>query len=223
MRKKRQDKNYFVAGLGTFGSALCSTLLDSGAGVIAMDKDMARVEEFSDRVEYIACADCTNEAALEKIGVKDADVAVVCLGADRQAALLTAMVLLDMKVPYIIVCAADAMQARILQRIGVHKVINPQEAMGVRTANLLVRPWESFFADFADGEHMAGHILAPESILGRPLRELDLQTTYGMTIVLVLRKDAYVLPHGDLVLEQGDDILVFGDKQRMAPLLGLDT
>lgn len=217
--KKQRQKTYLIVGLGRFGSALCDRLLANGANVIAVDREMEKVEAFSDRVQYIACLDAANESALEKVGAKDADIAIVCLGRDKQATVMVSAILLDLELPRVIACASDALHARILSKIGVHHVISPQEAMGRRTADLLVTPWLNFFSEFNDNIHMAGRFPAPEAVLGKPLRELDLQKRYGMTIIAVVRGGKCLLPSAELVMEEGDDMLVFGDKQRMAPLM----
>ena len=220
MKTQRQNKKtYLIIGLGRFGSALCDRLLANGANVIAVDRDMEKVEAFSDRVQYIACLDAASESALEKVGAKDADIAIVCLGRDKQATVMVSAILLDLELPRVIACASDALHARILSKIGVHHVISPQEAMGRRTADLLINPWLHFFSESTDDIHMAGRFPAPEAVLGKPLRELDLQRRYGMTVVSVIRGGKCLLPSADLVMEEGDNMLVFGDRQRMAPLM----
>ena len=217
--QRQNNKTYLIIGLGRFGSALCDRLLANGANVIAVDCKMEKVKAFSDRVQYIACLDAANESALEKVGAKDADVAIVCLGRDKQATVMVSAILLDLELPLVIACASDALHARILSKIGVHHIISPQEAMGRRTADLLLNPWLNFFSESNDNVHVAGRFPAPKAVLGKPLRELNLQSRYGMTVVSVVRGDKYLLPSAELILEEGDNMLVFGDRQRMAPLM----
>ena len=217
--QKQNNKTYLIIGLGRFGSALCDRLLANGANVIAVDSKMEKVEAFSDRVQYIACLDAANESALEKVGAKDADIAIVCLGRDKQATVMVSAILLDLELPLVIACASDALHARILSKIGVHHVISPQEAMGRRIADLLINPWLNFFSEFNDDTHVAGNFPAPKAILGKPLQELNLQRRYGMTVVSVIRGDKCLFPSAELILEEGDNMLVFGNRQLMAPLM----
>lgn len=218
-KHKKKKHTYLVIGLGRFGSALCDGLVSHGASVIAVDSDMAKVEAFSDRVEYIACLDATNELSLEKIGAKDADIAIVCLGFDQKATIMTSAILIDLGIPRVIACASDTIQARILSKIGVHHVIRPQEAMGRRTADMLVRPWLRGFADLGDDMHIAGRIKAPEKLIGKSLKELALPAKYGVTIMTIERGGQRMIPSADFVIEEGDKFLVFGDKKRMNEVL----
>lgn len=213
---------YLVIGLGRFGSALCEELAAGGASVIAVDRDMSKVEAFSDKVEYIACLDATNEASLERAGAKDADVAVVCIGDDHQAAIMASAVLIDLGIPKVIACASDPVEARILTKIGVHSVIRPQIAMGRRTAEILLRPWMERFTDIGDDKHIFGRINAPKAIVGRPLKDLSLPSRYGMTISAVNRGGSWEMPTATMTLEESDDILIFGDRAKLSKLLDLD-
>lgn len=224
MKKKRAKARttYLVIGLGRFGSALCEELAASGASVIAVDRDMSKVEAFSDKVEYVACLDATNELALEKAGAKDAEVAVVCIGDNHQTTIMTSAILLDLGIPKVIVCASDPVEARILAKIGVHSVISPQSAMGRRTADILLRPWMERFTDIGDDKHIFGRINAPAAILGRPLKDLALPAKYGMTIVAISRDGSWIMPTAALTLDKSDEILIFGHKAKLSKLLDID-
>ena len=93
MAKERKRKTYLIVGLGRYGTSLCEKLSELGAHVIAVDKERARIEELSDKLEYVAQLDATDEASLTKIGGKDADVAVVCLGEKTEASILVTAIL----------------------------------------------------------------------------------------------------------------------------------
>lgn len=215
----RKDLTYLVLGLGRFGSALCEELLARGANVIAADNDMERVEAFSDRVQYIARLDATNETALARAGARDADVAVVCLGDNSQGAIMACALLLDLGVPHVTACAFDETQERILKRIGVHEVIRPYAAMGRKTADLLLDPWLSRFADLGGDEHIVGMIDAPDSIQGVPLHQLSLPSKCGFSIVAVERGGRMVFPNADTVLSDGDRLMIFGARDNISSFM----
>ena len=59
---------FFVAGLGRFGRSVAVTLEKMGYDVMAMDSDEDAVQDLSDRLGYVVCADCSDEKNLNAIG-----------------------------------------------------------------------------------------------------------------------------------------------------------
>ena len=68
---------FFVAGLGRFGESVAVTLEKMGYDVMAMDIAEDVVQDLSDTLGYVVCADCSDEKNLTAIGAGNADVAVV--------------------------------------------------------------------------------------------------------------------------------------------------
>ena len=58
-------KNKFaIIGLGQFGMAIAKTLSKKGAEVIAIDKDINKIEEIKEFVSYAVSIDATDKQAL---------------------------------------------------------------------------------------------------------------------------------------------------------------
>ena len=77
MAKKLQ---FFVAGLGRFGISVAVTLEKMGYDVMAMDIDEEVVQDLSDTLGYVVCADCSDEKNLAAIGAGNADKLQFVLG-----------------------------------------------------------------------------------------------------------------------------------------------
>ena len=114
-----------VAGLGRFGISVCEKLAELGQHVIAVDIDKDCVEEVADIVEYCAQLDATEEDLLLKVGAKEADVAIVAIGNNIEASILATAILKGLNIPRVIARAQTAIHARVLSRVGAHKVIFP--------------------------------------------------------------------------------------------------
>lgn len=56
-----QKLQFFVAGLGRFGESVALTLDQMGYDVMAMDKDENVVQDLSDKLGYVVCADAADE------------------------------------------------------------------------------------------------------------------------------------------------------------------
>ena len=215
----KKKKTYLVIGLGRFGSALCERLTEIGAQVIGVDKVRARVEEMSDKLQYAAQLDAMDEAALTKVGTKDVDVAVVSLGEKTEGAIFITAILKELGVPRIIARANDELEARILSKVGAHQIISPESEMGQRTADLLENPWMAHFVESTDGRLITGKIPPQPEMIGRTLKDLDLPRRYGCIVTLVERGSQRIMPKADLMIEGDDKIWLFGEKDRLTPLL----
>jgi trk system potassium uptake protein TrkA len=209
-----------VIGLGRFGSALSVRLAEAGAQVIAVDKVRARVEELSEKLEYVGQLDSTDEAALVKIGAKVADVAVVCIGGRTiEDSIMTTAILKELGVPKIVARTSDNLQARILRKVGAHRVISPETEMGRRVADLLENPWMNNFLEFEEDNLVMGKVPAQEYMFGKTLKELALPAKYGSTVIMIERGSKKIRPGADLLIQDGDEIWLFGEKDRLTPLL----
>ncbi|GHV51360.1 potassium transporter KtrA [Synergistales bacterium] len=223
MAIKKKRKTYMIVGLGRFGVSMCSRLAELGAHVIAVDRNRDLVEAISDKLEYVAQIDSTDEAALVKLGAKVVDVAVVCIGEKMEDSILTTAILKELGVPRIIARAADELQARILYKVGAHKVILPESEMGHRIADVLENPWMNNFIGFEDDKLIMGKMPILGDMVGKTLKDLALPSKYGCTVAMIERRGKKILPNANVTLELNDEIWVFGEREQLEPLLNSIT
>ena len=138
MRKKVKQKQYIVIGMGRFGTSVALTLAELGREVLAIDKDVDRIQDISDKVTHAVTLDSTDENDLKAVGIGNFDVAIVAIGKDIQASIMTTLLLKELGVKYIAVKANNDLQEKVLIKIGADKVISPEKEMGIRVANNLV-------------------------------------------------------------------------------------
>ena len=130
-------KSFAVIGLGQFGSSILRELVDIGADVIAIDSNKETVQEASSVVSTVFEADSTDEKALKELGVQDVDAAIVAFGGNKEASVLTTVILRELGVQQIIVRVDDDYYLPIMKKLGATEVITPQKAAGVALANRL--------------------------------------------------------------------------------------
>ena len=76
-------KNKFaIIGLGQFGMAIAKTLSKKGAEVIAIDKDINKIEEIKEFVSYAVSIDATDKQALVNQNIEEMDAVIVAIGED---------------------------------------------------------------------------------------------------------------------------------------------
>jgi len=110
----RETRSFAVIGLGAFGSAVATELARFGNQVIGVDTDERRVAQLADTLHSAVILDTTDEGALREAGIDRYDVALIAIGRDIQASILTTMNLKLMGVGTIWVKAANKTHHRIL-------------------------------------------------------------------------------------------------------------
>jgi trk system potassium uptake protein TrkA len=215
-------RSFAVIGLGRFGAAIATTLVELGQEVLGIDADEAKVNDVADRVPHLAVIDAADARALRDAGVADVEVAVVSIGANIEASLLIVMTVKELGVPYVMARATSAIHGRILERIGVDRVVSPEREMAVRMAHSLVVPNMIDYIGLSKDVSIV-EIPAPPAFTGRTLRDLDLRAQYGLTLIALKRRTpagetTQVAPAADVPILAGDTLTVIGTNDQLAEL-----
>ena len=198
-----------VIGLGRFGGAVAQSLMSLGHDVMGIDHDEGPVQAWADHLTHAVQADATNVMVLRQLGVADFPHAIVGIGDDLGASLMTLMALTELGISDIWVKALTEDHGKIAQRIGAHHVVFPEADMGERVAHLISGRMIDYI-EFDDGFAIA-KIQAPAATQGRTLSESLVREKFGVTVVGVkranedfqhARPDTRVLP-GDLLIVSG--------------------
>jgi trk system potassium uptake protein TrkA len=178
---EKSTDSILVVGLGRFGGQVAASLVRLGHDVLAIDQDEQIVQRWSDRLTYVVQADATDEDALQQLGVGDLRRAIVGIGTDIEASVLTVLALNEIGVRDIWAKAITAKHGKILSSVGADHVIYPEAAMGERVAHLIASQMLDFI-EFDDGYAIA-KVQAPAEAIGRTLAESALRSKYGITVV----------------------------------------
>jgi trk system potassium uptake protein len=200
-----------VIGLGRFGSSLALMLRDMGHDVLGVDEDDERIAEYRDALTDVVAIDSTSERALRQIGAAEADTAVVCIGTNIEASVLTAVALVDIGVPNIWAKAINESHARILERVGAHHVVRPEAEMGRRVAHMLSGSVLEYFP--LDDDFVIAEMRVPPAIAGRTLGEAALRASHRVTVVVVKPAGGpFTYAERDTMLGEHDLIVVAGHR-----------
>lgn len=202
-------KPVLVVGLGRFGGAVARTLGNNGIEVLGIDNDPQTVQEHAGDLTKVVEADCTDGAVLRQLGVAEFEAAVVAIGSDIEASVLTVLALAELGLSNIWAKANNDKHARILERIGATHVVFPEQSMGERVAHLLNERLLDFIA-FDDAFAIA-RLSAPEPIVGLPLVTSACRKKYDVTVVGVKRTgEAFIHAVPDTLIFPGDELVVSG-------------
>lgn len=213
MADRRRATEILVIGLGRFGGALAETLMELGYEVLGVDADPRVVQAHAPKLTHVVEADSTDPEALHQLGAGDFTQAMVAIGTDMEASMLTTAALVDLAIPRIWAKAITDAHGKILQRIGAHRVVFPERDMGVRVAHTVTGSTLDYIQldpGFALVERMA-----PEELIGKTLAEAEVRRRYGITVVCVKPTSGtftYATP--DTVIREGDILVVAGETAR---------
>ena len=133
-------KHVAVIGLGRFGFSVAKTLAKYGSEVIAIDREEERVKKVSEFVSYAVQLDAMDEKALRSVGVQNVDTAIVSIGENIEASILVVMLLKEIGIRNIIAKAVTTLHGKVLENLGVQRIIFPERDMAIRVAHSLIRP-----------------------------------------------------------------------------------
>jgi trk system potassium uptake protein TrkA len=198
-----------VIGLGRFGSAVADSLVRLGHDVLGIDENPELVQQWADRLTHVVEADSTNTDVLKRLGVQDFAHAVVGIGTDIEASVLTVLAVSELGVPDIWAKAVSPKHGRILERTGAHHVVYPEAEMGERVAHLVTGKMIDFI-EFDDGFAIV-KTRAPQEMFGRTLAEAAVRSKYGITVVGVKRpKEDFTYARPETMIQRGDLLIVSG-------------
>lgn len=208
-KRKFRTGTVLVVGLGRFGYAAASQLVRMGQEVLAVDESEALVQKYANEITHVIQLDSTDPDALRQIGVATFDQAIVAIGTDIEASIMTVLELSQAGVKDIWAKAITRKHGEILARVGAHHVIYPERTMGQRVAHQVAGNMTDYI-EFDDGFSLA-RTEAPELAWGRPLSESVIRSRYDVTIVGVKRhNEDFTYARADTVVHQGDELIVAG-------------
>lgn len=213
---------FAVIGIGRYGSQIAKNLASKGSEVYAFDNDPEKIEQFKDDVALAVSLDTTDKKALQSQRVGEMDAAIVAIGENFEATILTVMNLVDLGVKRIIVRASGDNQKRILHALGITEILAPEEEFAILIAEQLMNPSITAFLELPDNYEVA-EVLAPKGIANRTVDDLDLVNRYNLTLITIKRsfeeeqageltRAEHILgvPKGETVIYDTDTLVVFG-------------
>ncbi|HYZ03965.1 MAG TPA: TrkA family potassium uptake protein [Rubrobacter sp.] len=221
------NRQVAVVGLGRLGISMVETLDTLGHEVLAIDKKKDVIQDLADDLPnvHLVAADATDEDAVRGLNVEGFDAAAVMIGENHiEAGILATATLKEVGVPMIVARATNGVHARVLERVGADRVIQPEREIGEQLARTIASPVLLDYVDLGEDEALM-EAQVPRAWLDKSLSELDLSQKMGLTVMVLKPKGGPgSLPHGASVLHEGDVLVVGGSKKALdsSPLVQPD-
>jgi trk system potassium uptake protein TrkA len=211
------SRQFVVIGLGRLGSAMIEGLTSLGYEVLGIDTDEEVVQELSAEFPnaHLVTADATEESALHDLNVWQFDGAAVVIGENIEAGILATANLKEMGMPFVVARAVSKLHARVLERIGADRIIEPEKDMGAQVARTMASPGVIDYVDLGGDEALIESEV-PKEWVGKSLADLHLSRQSGLTVLAIKPKGGSgTIPSGDTMLREGDVLVVGGTKENL--------
>ncbi len=204
---------------------MATTLAELGHDVIGVDGSEESVRSLADVLAHAVQLDATDEKALRSAGIQDVDIAVVSIGENIESSLLVVTLLRELGIKNIIAKAVTPLHGRILEKLGVSRVVFPERETAIRLAHGLVIPNVLDYIELS-GEFSIVDITAPADFAGKTLKEIGLRSRFGLTTIAIKRPatdgegkpKTNIAPGPDDVVQVGDVLSLLGSNERLGQL-----
>ena len=204
-------KSYVVIGLGRFGSALARQLCALGAGVLAVDIRGDFVQQIANDVTHAVVGDAQDKEVLKALGVRNLDCAIIAIGDNLAASVLITMNLKELGVPYIVCKAHDETHRKVLEKLGVDRVVIPEQEHAQRLGRSLFSHNVLDYIELSE-DYGILEVPSPKDWVGKTLKELNVRAKLGVNIIAVENgKSTNVSPAADYRIQPEDVLVVLGD------------
>ncbi|MDR0927727.1 MAG: TrkA family potassium uptake protein [Ignavibacteria bacterium] len=224
---------FCVIGLGFFGEHLAKSLCEQGAEVIAIDKDTERLNAVKDYVTFAVSANSMDEKELRGLGIKDVDAAIVAIGEEFEASIVTTALLKQIGVKRVITRILNPIHEKLLRALEVSEMLVPEAEAADHLAKRLMLPGviETFRIS---NDHSIFEVKIPDWMIGRSVGDVQLRQKYSLNIVTIKRKtqtygintkqssdEMMVIgtPHPSQIFTDDDTLILFGKEKDFAKFI----
>jgi trk system potassium uptake protein TrkA len=130
--------------------------------------------------------------------------------ADIESSIIISQILKDFGIKMVVSKAKSELHGRVLERIGVDRVIFPERDMGIRLANSLI---SSTIVDYIElsKDYNVFEVPTPNKFVGKSLLEANLRADYKISVIAVKRGDEVVVaPGANFRIQAQDKLVVIG-------------
>ena len=209
-----------MLGMGSFGAALATKLVANGCTVIGVDLRRERLDLVKNVIQEAVIGDSTDREFLENLPIKEATAVFISLGESLSQSLLATLHVKELGARNVIVKGVTKEHGKILEHLGVDRVVFPEEEVARELADRMTWPNVLDYLPI-DPEYSVAEVAMPGSLSGRTLAEANLRSSIGvhvMGIKDVMNGKFEMFPDGRTKLLDDQILLVVGREGEIAKL-----
>ncbi len=223
---------YIIVGLGNFGASIGQKLTAQGNEVIAIDTSMSKVEMNKERISHTICMDATDEYTVRGLPLRDTDVVIIAIGEDERANIMSTALFKNLNVKRLISRAINPLHEKVLQALGIHEIVHPEEESAERWAKKL--SLNEVVDSFELGDKFSIiEAKVPKECVGSTHEEVGFRRNYNIILLTTIKNrevksllgktkmEANVqgVATPELILEEDDILVLFGANKDLQKFL----
>lgn len=225
---------FIIIGLGNFGFALAKKLSQQGHEVIGVDKTIDKIEEIKDKITHAICLDCSHQAAVNSLPLKNTDVVIVAIGEDVAGNLLTTALIKKTGVPRLISRSISNIHETILGSMEITEIVRPEVETAERWAKKLTSSGLVDSFELTD-KYSVVEVVIHEKFAGKTIEEIGFNKDYNVIVLTVMKsikeenKIGIVkkspkfqiegIAKAETILNEGDIMVLYGTNKDIRSLL----
>lgn len=225
---------FTIIGLGSFGFALAEALAQLGHEVIGVDKQIEIIENIKDKITHAICMDCSHQAAVNSLPLKNTDVVIVAIGEDVGANLLTTALIKKMDVSRLISRSISGIHETILESMEISEIVRPEVKTAERWSKKLTTTGMVDSFELTD-QHSVVEVVIHGKFVGKTIQEIGFNKDYNVIVLTIMKcvkenNQLDILKHSpkykiegiakaETVLNEGDIMVLYGDNDDISKLL----
>lgn len=213
-------KSVLVIGMGRFGQNLAMKMQSLGNDVMIVDRDEKIINMLAPHFTDSHIGDCTSEAVLRALDVKQMDVCFVAMGENFQSSLVITSLLKQVGAKYVVAKANQEIQANLLKQIGADEVVYPEREIAEKLA-VRYNTDNIFDCIQLTAEYSIYEIPVSRDWIGKNLIELDVRRKYNINIIAVKQDSVlHPAPSPTYAFDENDHVVVIGKANDVFKLTG---
>ena len=185
-----KKQNFLVIGLGRFGTNVAKVFHENGHDVLGIDNNMEAVQRAIDAkmIDNAMQVDAKDSISLKKVEIDKFAAVIVGIGSSIEDSVLITANLRELNVKKIIAKASTEIHGKILEKLGVDKVVYPEAEMGRSLAKQVLGLNQ--LDEFALSENISiAEISLPKVFHGKSLAETNIRSDYNLNILAIRRAE----------------------------------
>lgn len=203
-------KSILVVGMGRFGTHLALMLSDMNNEVLVIDRDEDVINACSTKFYNAQIGDCTNEAVLNTLGVKNFDICFVTIGDNFQSSLEITSLLKEMGAKYVVSKASRDIQAKFLLKNGADEIVYLEKDMAHKLA--VQHSMNNIFEYIQlSDEYSIFETPVLSEWVSKSIGEIGVRAKHNLNI-LAIKRDGKIVPitSAETKFHQDDHIVLMG-------------
>lgn len=181
-------KSYAVLGLGRYGIAVATELVQNGAEVLAVDINKDIINDAIGQIPICKCADITDDEVLKQLGISNIDVVIIAMANHMEASVMATMLCKELGVKTVIAKCSNEMNCKILSKVGADHVVFPESESGTRLAKNLLSHGFIDIIELSKDVSMVELDVRDEWV-NKNLLELKLRQKYSINVVAIIQNN----------------------------------